>query len=1093
MVRKLLVGITVCFFLAGTAFAQTGSISGTVTDAQSGETLAGANVLISELDRGAPVNAEGQFQISDVPPGTYTLTVSFIGYNEASETVEVAAGEEVVLNFALQPGINLDEVVVTALNREVSERSVSFSTQEVSEEQLNVTQDQNIKTSLAGKISGVQIAGQAGSKLGDFGSIRIRGAISLTNEMAEPLYVVDGVPINNPNIIDMNSVEDINVLKGPNATALYGQRGENGVVIISTKQADRTGVSVELTNSTTFEQVAYLPNFQNTYGKGYSQGEFTTIDMDGTSPVGAPYPDFLSPLDGERYILNGYSDESWGPAFDGESYAPWYSWYPDSPYYGETATWDASPNNVRNFYETGVTSKSGVAVNFNADRYSARVSYTNLNQSGLLPYSSLGKHFVSGRFNYDVTEDFNMGVKVNFTTQEINGEVRSDGYGNQTSGSFNSWFGRQLEIDKIRELQDLETPEGYHASWNQWGPGYMGLGGGYEKPAFWFNPYTWMDRYNENRNTDNLLINADLSYQLNDQFELTGSANTTSETFDFRYELPNSLAFSADQTGEFYNYWVNSFGEMGEEQKEHNFSSRLNYEGNFENWTVDALAGGHVRIQEYNSVSAQMDRTNIQNGGLIIPDVYNFSNSAERMVPVEDNWNKQVLSLFTKATIGYNDYLYFDASFRHDWSSALPSENNGYGYPSFGLSFVFSEFVESDILSYGKLRAGWAQVGNDVEAEAIDQTYQLQQDPFTNPVTQNPATLLLTSSELVDPDIKPALNSSYEVGTDLRFFNDRLGLNVTYYNETREDEIIGASLSAGTGYSSYLTNAGSSEREGVEVSLDATPVVSQQFRWDATINWATNETVVTSLPEGLSSYELGIGSAFDYVALTHRVGEEWGQLRGAGIRRTDDGTPIVNDNGTYAVEQNLYFGSVLPDWTGGILNTFTYKGLSLTTSIDYQKGGQFFTLSEQWGQYSGLLDETASLNDRGVPKRDPVSDGGGVHVTGVDRSGNPVDTYVAAQDYYKQWQDNALAEPFIHDASYVKLREMKLSYSLPQSWIGDYLKSATVGLVGRNLWMIAVSDENENNWDPSELAETYGENGQLPGTRSYGFNVKVTF
>lgn len=1026
---------------------------------------------------------------------------------------------ETELNFALTSGINLNEVVVTALGEEVNVRTVTFSTQEINSEQLNVAQDANIKTGLAGKVAGVQIVGQAGSKLGDFGGIRVRGAISLTDEMSEPLYVVDGVPVSDPNVIDMNNVADINVLKGPNATALYGQRGESGVVLISTKNARQSGVSVELTNATTFEQVAYLPNFQNKYGKGYSgDAEWVTMDYDYGRPYdlngngdvedgeALPYPSYLEAIDGQRFIKHGYADESWGPEFDGEPYSPWYSWYPESPYYGETAKWEAQPNNVKNFYDTGVTSKTGFAVNYSTNDYAARLSYTNLNQGGILPYSTLGKHFLNGRFNYDVTEDFNVGVNFNYTTQEVNGDVLSDGYGNQTSGSFNSWFGRQLSIDKMRELKDLETPEGYLASWNAWGPWYMPYGSDFRKPAFWYNPYTWMERYDINRKTDNVLVNVDLSYEISDQFEITGSANTTTRSYSRRYELPNSLAFSA--APELYNAWVNGFGVYNNESKEHNFSSRLKYRGDFGDWSVDAFVGAQARIQEYNSVRSDMDLGNWQNGGLIIPDVYNFGNSAERMIPIENNWDKQVLSMFAKATFGYKDYLYVDGTYRQDYSSALPAGNNGYGYPSVGVSFVFSELVESDILSYGKLRAGWAQVGNDVAAEKIDQTYHLQQDPYTNPATTNPATLLSTSDVIVDPNIKPALSSSFEAGTDLRFLDDRVGLNLTYFNENRTNEIIDASLSSSTGYTAYLTNAGSLEREGVEVSLNGTPVQSQAFQWDVNVNWSTSSVIVTSLPAGLQSYEMGASSSFDYVFLTHRLGEEWGQLRGPGIKKNENGQPVVNEDGLYEVVQNQYFGSVLPDWTGGFLNTFSYKGISLAASIDYQKGGKFFTLSEQWGQYSGLLEETADNNDLGNPKRDAAwtydEDGnrvslisederGGVHVTGVDANGNAVDTYVEASDYYGQWQDNTIAEPFIHDASFVKLRELSLSYRLPQRWIGNFLQSATVGVIGRNLWMIAVSDDNVHGWDPSELAESYGENGQLPGTKSYGFNVKVTF
>jgi len=378
MTRKLLTTVIACLLTIGTAFPQTGSISGTVTDAQSGNVLPGANVQIEQMQRGSPVNSQGQYEITDIPAGTYTVTVTFIGYNESSKTIELSTGEDVTLDFALQPGVDLGEVVVTALGQTQSEESISFSSQEVSGEQLNVAQESNIKNSLAGKVSGVQIVGQAGSKLGSFGDIRIRGAISLTSAISEPLYVVDGVPVSNPNIIDMNNVENVNVLKGPNATALYGQRGENGVVIISTKDSGETGVSVELTNSFTYEQVAYLPNYQNQYGQGYAgQAEWATFNYDPSRHV-----EYFEALDGKQHIATMWSDESWGPKFDGRQYAPWYSWFPDSPYYGETVAWEARPGNVQNFFNRGTTNKGGFAVNAVGDSYNARISYTNLSQSG---------------------------------------------------------------------------------------------------------------------------------------------------------------------------------------------------------------------------------------------------------------------------------------------------------------------------------------------------------------------------------------------------------------------------------------------------------------------------------------------------------------------------------------------------------------------------------------------------------------------------------------------------------------------------------------------------------------------------------------
>ncbi|MGD8747752.1 MAG: SusC/RagA family TonB-linked outer membrane protein, partial [Balneolaceae bacterium] len=983
---------------------------------------------------------------------------------------------------------------------EVSENTISFSSQKVNADQLNVAQGSNIKEGLAGKVAGVQIVGQAGSKLGAFGDIRIRGAISLTNDLAEPLYIVDGVPVTNPNIIDMNNVSDVNVLKGPNATALYGQRGENGVVLITTKDANATGVSVELSNALTIDQIAYTPKFQNEYAGGYAgEAELQTFNYDPTVD-----PDYFKPLDGMKYIFDSVADESWGPKMDGREYAPWYAWFPDSPYYAQAQKLSPRPNNVKDFYDTGVTNKSSFAINYTSDRSSARVSYTNMIMGGIIPYSDLNKHYLAGQFSYDVTDNFTVKANVNYTLQDVLGNVRADGYGNQVSGTFNNWFERQINVKRLQELKDLHTPEGYQTSWNWWGPrgGAFGLpygssaaNNGFKKPAFWFNAYTFADQHKVTRDRNNLLYNVNLSYKINDQWEVTGSANRSVEDYKWRREVPYSIEYSA--APEVYNPWVNSFGIITHQDVENDYHAKVKYNNNFGDWSVDAFGGSTMRIQHYNYLSAVMDEGNYQSGGLIIPDVYQYSNSAERIVPDEHNWDKQVFSLYAKGTFGYKDMVYLDGSYRQDWSSALPSNNNGYGYPSVGLSFVFSELLQSDIISYGKVRAGWAQVGNDVAAEKILSSYALDSNPYTNPATGNSAPLLYTDDTIVDPNIKPAINSSFETGFDIRFFDDRVGLNATYYHETRKDEIIGVSLSTSNGAGSYLTNAGTSKRDGIELSLNGVPVRTHDFRWDATLNFAKNKTIVTSLPQGLDTYEIDLGSgntnAFSFVNITHKRGEEWGQIRGAAIRRADNGDPILNSNGLYVVDQGQFFGSVLPDWTGGMVNTFSYKGLGLTAAVDFQKGGKFFSLTEMWGTYTGILDRTAGLNDKGNPKRDAVADGGGVHVTGQDVNGNAVDMYVNAHTYFDQWYSNRLAEPFIHDASYVKLRELSLTYSLPKRWLGGFINSAKIGVVGRNLWLIAVSGDNHHRWDPSELAQTWGENAQLPGTRSFGFNVNVTF
>jgi hypothetical protein len=323
-----------------------------------------------------------------------------------------------------------------------------------------------------------------------------------------------------------------------------------------------------------------------------------------------------------------------------------------------------------------------------------------------------------------------------------------------------------------------------------------------------------------------------------------------------------------------------------------------------------------------------------------------------------------------------------------------------------------------------------------------------------------------------------------------------VGLSFTYFNETREDEIIPVAMSTATGYTAYLTNAGSATRDGIEITLNATPVRMQNVVWDIAINYGSSNSVINELPGDLQSMDApGGNDDWGFVYMTHELENKWGQLRGRDIKTDDNGNYVVNPTGTYAYETGQYLGSVLPDFTGGILNNLTlFNLISLSASIDFQKGGKFYSLSEMWGNYSGLLEETAANNDRGSNVRDDPAEGGGVHVVGVLENGDAFDEYIDAYTYFSQFQSNTIPSPFIHDASYIKLREIGVSVNLPQSLLSDtFIKGVSVGFVGRNLWLISVAEDNIHGWDPSELSQTYGENAQLPGTRSYGFNVKLTF
>ncbi|MBJ2175039.1 SusC/RagA family TonB-linked outer membrane protein [Aureibaculum sp. A20] len=1054
-------------------FAQEKTITGTVSD-ETGP-LPGVSVIIKGTTSGTETDFDGKYTIQ-AKPGDI-LSFSFIGMSAK----EVKVGSSNTVNVVMAADNVLEEVVVTALGIKRETRTLTYASQEIKSENLNISQDVNMKSAIAGKVAGVQIQGQAGSKLGEAGKIRIRGAMSLTSDN-DPLYVVDGIAIDNPSDVDMNNVASLNVLKGPNATALYGQRADAGVVVITTKKGTTNGIGVELLSSVTFEKVAYLPKFQNEYGQGYD-GEASLGTFDGAT---AAIPEWSS-FDGERYIQwdNNYADESWGAKFDGGDYLPWYSFWPDSPYFGQTAKYEAQPDNIKNFYDTGVSLKNSVAVSGGGDNYNARISFTDLDQSGVVPYSKFDKQFVAANFDFDVTDKFNVATTLNYSVSKTQGDF-DDGYSNQSSGNFNQWFGRNIDTDKLKELIDLKTPDGYNATWNWWGPDYYAYGGGYKKPAFWFNPYYYAREYKNVDRNNNFAGSVNLTYKFNDNWKLTGGATRTKDEMKNNYYVPYSLQFSA--APELYNSWSNSFGVTRRTRSENNYNAALNYTNKFGDFDVDAFVGGNIRVNNYDRFRAEMD-TGAKIGGLIIPDVYTFSNAGIAPSPNTYVSKKEVRSMYGKASFGYKNMLYLDGTYRKDWSSALPENSNGYGYPSVGTSFIFSELIDNnDILTFGKIRAGWAQVGNDLDAYKLDPAYALSDKPYDG------ISLEYTNTDILDPNIKPAINTSLEVGFDTRFLKNRLGLSFTYYKENRKDEIIPISVSRGTGYDSYLTNAGESERKGVELTLTATPVKSDDFSWDITANFAKNTTTIVSLPGDLKSLEApGGNDAFGFVYVTHELGSDWGQLRGTAIERDADGNAVLQSNGLYSVETAQYLGSILPEFTGGILNGFSYKNLSLTASIDFQKGGKFFSLSEMWGSSSGLLESTAGNNDKGNPKRDAVADGGGTHVVGVSDTGTPIDMYVETYDYNTQYYSNRLAEPFIHDASYIKLRDVSLTYNFSKKLLNNTLSGASISFIARNLWLISVSKDNTQGWDPSEMSQSYGENGQMPGTRSYGLNVKLTF
>ena len=1086
--RKFIMAQFLLLLFSLPVLAQDVAITGTVTSTEDGSILPGVNIAIKGTTRGTSSGADGTFQLN-APTGS-TLVFSFIGFT----TQETAIGNRTAVNVSLATdAAQLQEVVVTALGIKRDAKSVSFATQQINQEQLQVVRQADAGNALAGKIAGLQVLSQAGSKLGSGAVVRIRGAASLVDK--NPLYVVDGTPMtgdaDTPPSLDINpdDIENISVLKGPNATALYGQRGDAGVIVITTKKGlTRKGIGVDINSTTTFDRVNVIPKYQNEYGGGGASA-FRTFTWATGNPVE------WQALNGKRY--HDYSDDaSWGPRMDGGEHIPWYAWYPGNPYSFQTAAYTPQPNNVRNYYNTGRTLNNGVSLRAGGTGYNVRLSFNNLDQTGVLPNTSLKRNYITAATSFDLGKNLTAGLNLNYTTERLGGEF-DDAYSNLSgSGSFNQWFHRDLDMSKLRELRGFKTPTGAFASWNHSNPTATT---NFSSPAFnrgnyWYNWYSYLDNINFTNNRDRLFGDVNLAYKFNDHFRVQGWLRRNQRNTNFENKTPNVLEISASQTGLKAEYETGQITD-----REDNYEFLTSYDDTFgKDFTLSANVGGNIRDNRYTRVDLATT------GGLFVPDLYTIGNSIGTSSQTNLRYTKTVRSLYGRASLGWRDLVFLEVTGRNDWSSALPADNNSYFYPSVGGSFVFSELTRNALpfLSFGKLRGSWAQVGSDLSPYQLALTYQVNQFKYGNTNS-----LITTPNLLTNANIIPSLSSAFEAGVDLRFLRNRAGLAFTYYSENKINEILNVDVTTASGFQQQVINAGRIERNGIEIQLDGKPIVGKDFNWDVTLNFARNNSRIISLAPGVNSIQAtsstpfgstgqsySTNDQFGYSYVIHSTGVDnggnnrWGQLRGNGIVY-QNGQPVLNDDGTFQFAPNTYFGSVLPDFTGGFVNTLRYKGFALGLSLDFQKGGKYFSLSNFWGTYSGLYAETAATNDKGKNVRDEVANGGGVRVRGVSETGEAVDTYVPAYDYYHQFGNNSIIDNSVFSASYVKLREVSFGYSLPIK-ANKYIQAVNLSVVARNPWLIYAANPNI---DPSELADRFGENGQQPGTRSLGFNVRLSF
>lgn len=1059
--------------------AQVTTVRGIVTTEEDGEPVIGASVIVKGTALGTVTDVNGRFELSGLSPSATRLLISYISLMAK----EVAIAPQVSVTLKSDTHL-LDEVVVTALGISREKKALGYTAQEVKQDALVQGKDNNLLNSLSGKIAGVRIT----NTQGDVGSSRIviRGETSIAGEN-QPLFIVDGIPVDNSQlnarssgrdfknaIADLNpeDIKTLTVLKGPNAAALYGARAAHGAIVITTKGGDKRqkGIGITLHSSTQVSFVATLPEFQNLFGQG-AGGRFSYVDGKGAG-------------------VNDGVDESWGPRLDIGLLIPQFDSPLDADGNRVATPWVSHPNNVRDYFRMGISTNNGISIARGDDKYQFRVGYNYEKQVSIVPDAGTNKTNISLNTDYHLAKWIVVGATANYivyTAPSLPGSATPSGSNVRSNSPMLQflWFGRQVDTNSLKA--------DYTRNWNS---------------SYYDNPF-WSASYNTQSQERHRLIG-----DLHAEFRLTDGLNVRFRTSTDWYNdrRKSKVKWGSAGAGSPYG----SYAEDAYTVKENNTEVLATYIKQLnKNWGIDALLGFNVRNKQYENNYQAAPR-------LAVADLYTLTNSRDPLISSNDFYRLRQYGLYGSIQLDYRRWAFLNITGRNDWSSTLPVDNNSYFYPSVTASVLLSEAFgwRSKAVNYLKIRGGWSQVGADANP------YQLA-TVFTSETAFNGNPLQSSSTIGMNPNLKPEKTSSIEAGFEAAFWDNRLYLDFTYYKTDSRNQILKLATTAASGYTSQVRNAGHIRNRGYEIQLGAVPIqTSKGFRWNLDLNYGANSSKVVKLDdEGLiTSYQL-YSSGIQILA---SVGEAYGTLFGTSYVRDANGNVVVDANGLPKISTtNKTLGKFTPDWTGGISNTFSYRSLSLSFLIDASVGGSIFSNTNKTGKYTGVLANTLSGRDAehgGLwyytdamgnnvrlsesPSYSVSSDGlyyaqvngqstrvyqDGIMVEGVTESGSKNEEVVSAEKYYHRIY--SIAEANVYDASYVKLREVALSYRLPRLWTQKlHLQEASVTLTGRNLWTIYKSVPNI---DPESALTTGNAQGveaySLPTTRSFGVNLSVKF
>jgi TonB-linked SusC/RagA family outer membrane protein len=1050
-IKNLLFTVMLILFHAA-VFAQGRVIKGVIKDSKTNEGLPGVAILVSGTSTATTSDVNGAYSITVEGEGK-KLVFSYVGY--VNQTVP--ADKDVIDISLVFDATLLKETVVTAVGISREKKSLGYASQEVKGDAVQGAREMNVINSLEGKVAGLNITSSSGA-VGASSNITLRGPSSFTGNNS-PLFIINGVPVDNdfrssrtgsPNqgnpISDLNpdDILSINVLKGPVAAALYGSRAMNGAIIVTTKnglgvKGKTSDFLVSYNTSYSMDKVLRLPEFQNKFGQGYLGDDPSTSSA------------FMS------------ADESWGAPLDGRPYVN---------YRGNNATWDPQPDNIKDFFVTGSQFTNAISVASGDDKGAVRFSLSSFNQKGTVPNTAYNKYNAGLSIYRQLTKRLSTELGINYTLDQ--GKNRP-GVGYDTYNPLQSlfgWFGRQVDMKELEaNYNTIDPSTGLHYNWN---------------PVYHNNPYWTLYNNPNSDRRDRAISTVKFGYKINDW--LSANIRAGSDFYvenRFQQFKKGTIDYAVMQNGGFYD---------------DRFKKSIS--------NIDAMLVGNKKLSNNFSLTSTLGynyfrntywKSNTEVDGLLIPDLYNVSFAANPPIVSSSRSAKEIVGIYGLVSLGYKDFLYLDVTGRNDISSTLPSDNRSYFYPSVSGSFIFSELMkDKKWLSFGKLRAGLAFIGNDTDPYNLT-SYKTKGNIGADPsIINNPfngAVLISEENSLKNPNLKAESGSSFEVGTDVRFFESRVGLDVTYYSTTTKDIIVPVSIPSSSGYSSTVINAGKIRNNGIEIMLNLIPIKTQTgFTWDMSVSFGKNMGKILEVADGLDKIFL----ARDWADLYLVKGESYGTLYGNGCLKDPNGNYLISPTTGRLIKDpaQQVLGNVTPDFRMGIENTLTYKAFSFGFLIDMQQGGLIYSQTNMWMDYSGLSKRTEDRPDDPNVANSVNQGMVAVNTNGVWTSTGVANTMEIDPETY--WEDHAYKNfsNNVYDASYVKLRQINFGYALPDKLIGKGpFSKVEVGLYARNVLILSSKlpymDPEVNS---SNSRNAYGfESNAIPSSRSIGANLKVVF